>query len=89
MIIELPIIYLKNFSEVETAEKSGMDVQREETISKTTFIIPENQLIRINPASKDNRAIIHFNDVEEYMIDVDYETVLELFKREIKNNKIA
>ncbi len=82
MIIELPIIYLKNFNEVESAEKSGVSIQREETISKTTFIIPKDQFIRINPSTNLTRTTIHFNDVEEYLIDADYETVLEVFKRE-------
>jgi hypothetical protein len=82
MIIELPIIYLKNFNEVESAEKSGVSIQREETISKTTFIIPKDQFIRINPSTIQTRTTIHFNDVEEYLIDADYETVLEVFKRE-------
>lgn len=85
IVIELPIVFARNYAEIEKAKESGVEIETDEVVNMTTFFIPENCLIRLNEATEENRTTIYF-DADAYEIDTNYETVLELFKREIKNN---
>jgi len=79
MIIELPIVYLENADEVNKGEESGYKVNAVSTTEKTTFIIPDICLVRINPSSNDKQTTICF-DEDSYITDLDYETVAMMFK---------
>jgi len=83
IIVELPIVYAKNFSEIEKAKESGIELEVDPVINMTTFIIPDNCLVRLNESSNENRTTVYFDD-DAYEIDANYETVLEILKREIK-----
>ena len=83
MMIELPIVYALNFDEVEKAKEQGIDIEVTEGLTMTTFIIPKECLIRINESTEQSRTTIYFDDIS-YLIESDYETVLEIFKRELK-----
>lgn len=73
-IVELPIVYADNFNEIEKAKESGIEIEAKESVRMTTFIIPDNCLVRINEATKDERTTIYFDD-DAYEIDAEYETV--------------
>lgn len=83
MIIELPVVYLKNAEEVEASERMGLSCKPEEEITKTTFFFNEFSFLRVNPSSEKNRTILYFSADETYMIDADYETVIGLIKEKI------
>ena len=77
--IELPVIYTQNFDEYEKAKEQGIEVKTIDTIDMTTFIMPDDMLIRINPQSDNKRTTVRFYD-DSYNIDADYETVRQMFK---------
>lgn len=83
IIIEVPIVFAKNYAEIEKAKETGVEIEAEEVINMTTFIIPDNCLVRLNEATDENRTTIYFDD-DAYEIDADYEMVLDIIKKEIK-----
>jgi len=88
IIIELPIVYANNFDEIQNAKEQNIEIKIEEYVDKTTFIIPDITLIRINPGTNEKRTSIYFIGTEEsFSIDIDYETVCTLFKEVIKKQQ--
>jgi len=81
---ELPVVYIKNYKEVNQALEQGLpDPEREEDIIMTTFFITDNTLFRINAFGK--RTTLYFMQYDNtYHIDADYESVLEIIKRSMK-----
>jgi len=77
--IELPVVYTQNFDEYEKAKEQGIEVKTIDTIDMTTFIMPDDMLIRINPQSDNKRTTVRFYD-DSYSVDADYETVRQMFK---------
>ena len=77
--IELPVVYTQNFDEYEKAKEQGIEVKTIDTIDMTTFIMPDDMLIRINPQQDNKRTTVRFYD-DSYNIDADYETVRQMFK---------
>lgn len=82
--IELPVIYTRNYDEVVEAEKMNVNVEKKEETETTTFFMPDDFYLRINPSTEKNRTTLYFSEQESYNVDADYETVLELFKSLIK-----
>jgi len=85
IIIELPIVYLYNYDEVEKAKETGVEIEKKEDVTITTFFIPDNCLIRVNAQGDTKRTTIVL-DKESYGVDADYETVLEIIKRGLRKN---
>ena len=85
MLLELPIIYCKNFKEVESGKESGIDIAKDEITSMTTFNIPKDLYFRINPQTNDKFATLYFSEEETYTIDADYETTLQILNNAIKD----
>lgn len=81
--VELPVLYAENFEEIEEAEKIGNKIKVIEVMEMTTFWIPDNCIIKLNSASEKKRTTLYLDDAS-YIIDSDYETVLELFNRAIR-----
>lgn len=87
IIVELPIVYDLNYKETEKAKESGVEIEPVEIISMTTFIIPNDCLVRINEATNKERTTIFFNS-DSYKVDTNYETTLAIIKQEIKKKEI-
>lgn len=86
MLIEVPIVYAENFKEVEKASEAGVEIEAQEFIAPSFFIIPSECFIRINP-STDSRTtlIIEGKGIHEsYTIDLSYELALIRFKEMLK-----
>lgn len=89
--IEMPICYFQNYEEIDKGEKSGIKIEPILSINKTTFYVPENILIRINPTSEkygNCTSLLFGNDEDSYIIDLDYETCKMLLDEKLlkKNN---
>ena len=82
-MIELPIIYAEDLEEIQEAEENGIEVNKAVMVTPTTFIIPDSCLIRINEGSDKKKTTIYLNKTC-YIIDANYENVLETFRRAMK-----
>lgn len=85
-ILELPVIYHKNYAEREEATEAKLPMPEPvEEVIKTTFYVSTNDTIRTAPV-EENRTILYFLAYDlEYAIDGDYETVNEIIKSKLKS----
>lgn len=83
IIVELPIVYAENRDQVDKDAELGIETEVIESIEKSTFIIPDNCFVRINPNDEKGRTTIAF-DTTVYMADLDYECTVLLFSEAVK-----
>jgi len=78
IVFELPIVYIKNFEEVQKAVDNNYEIDKIEDISETKFIVPEDRMIVFNPCHEDKRCnltIFEPSEPQSWTIDADYELV--------------
>jgi len=85
IILELPIIFCKNYKAIEKAIEQGYDElpEREEYTTNCTFFIPERTYIRVTETEGKATILIDRYDEEVFQIDADYQTAVEIIKKAI------
>ena len=85
IIIELPMLYVKNYEEWLTGQEQGMNIEIEEEIINTCFCINENMigLIRINAQEGNKERSAMYIDEDNYIINLDYDTLRLILKDEL------
>lgn len=79
--IELPVVYTKNLKEIREGEETGIVVEEDNVTLPTTFIIPDGELVRINPYpdNPETTVVWFLGSNDSYQIDSGYETVRMMF----------
>jgi hypothetical protein len=87
IVLELPMIYLDNFEDVEKGKEQGFDIDPIRKVLPTTFLIPETSFVRINDSSDGETTI----RVDEYSCNIkaDYETVRSIINKELEMNRFG
>ena len=84
-IIELPVIFVKNYAEVESGVESGIEVEEDKYTETATFFISNNDNIVINSTIEDKKVTsLRINEGCSWLVDAEYSTVRQIMMDAIK-----
>jgi len=86
IILELPIIFCKNYDAIEKAKEQGIELpDRDEYTTNCTFFIPEATYIRVTETEGKATILLDCNvNGEIFQIDAVYETAINIVKNAVK-----
>ena len=86
IILELPMVYIKNYNEWMEGQEQGIDIEIDEEIQNTCFFLNEKNvgLIRVNSQPETPNKCNLYIDGDSFVIDLDYDSLRLLLKEELK-----